>query len=357
LRFISLKKTVLIKVDPKNPDLKSIKIAANIIREGGLVAFPTETVYGLGADAFNPKAVRSLFVAKNRPLDNPPIIHIENFNQLNLLSKKIPSKAKLLMKEFWPGPLTLIFNRSEEMPSESTAGLDTVAIRIPKHNIALSLIKMSKCPIAAPSANLSGKPSPTTADHVFNDLSGKIDAILDGGPTIIGVESTVVNFTSNPPEVLRPGGVSIEELKRVIDDLKIHPFVIADKELDIEKTLSPGMKHRHYAPKATVILVEGSVPLVLKKIKELANFYRLKGLKVGILGTQETIDKYNANVLKSLGSRFNLGVIAKNLFRQLREFDDENVEIIIAEGVSDEGLGLAVMNRLRKAAGYNIIKT
>jgi len=167
----------------------------------------------------------------------------------------------------------------------------------------------------------------------------------------------VVNFTSNPPEVLRPGGVSIEELKRVIDDLKIHPFVIADKELDIEKTLSPGMKHRHYAPKATLILVEGSVPLVLKKIKELANYYRLKGLKVGILGTQETIDKYNANVLKSLGSRFNLGVIAKNLFRQLREFDDENVEIIIAEGVSDEGLGLAVMNRLRKAAGYNIIKT
>ena len=352
-----MKKTVLIKLDPKSPDLKNIKIAARIIREGGLVAFPTETVYGLGVDALNPKAIRSLFIAKNRPLDNPPIIHIENFNQLNRLSKKIPFKAKLLMKEFWPGPLTLIFNRSEKIPNESTAGLNTIAIRMPKHNIALSLIKMSKCPIAAPSANLSGKPSPTSADHVFNDLFGKIDAILDGGPTSIGVESTVVNFTSNPPEVLRPGGVSIEELKRVIEDLEIHPLVIADKELFIEKTLSPGMKHRHYAPKATLILVEGSIPLVVKKIKKLSNYYKLKGLKVGILCTQETINEYSAGVLKSLGSRFNLNVIAKNLFKLLREFDGENVKIIIAEGVSDEGLGLAIMNRLRRASGYNIVNT
>lgn len=352
-----MKKTVLIKVDPNNPNLKSIKIAAKIIKKGGLVAFPTETVYGLGADALNPKAVKSLFKAKNRPVDNPPIIHVENFNQLEQLSKNIPDRAKLLIAEFWPGPLTLIFQRSKSVPIVATAGLDTVAIRMPEHNVALALIKMSKCPIAAPSANLSGKPSPTSAKHVFYDLGGKIDAILDGGPTCIGLESTVVDFSSYPPEVLRPGGVSIKELRRVIEDITIHPFVLADKEMVIKKALSPGMKHKHYAPKATVLLVEGSLPSVVKKIKELTNYYRIEGLRVGILGTQETIDHYSADVQKSLGSRFNLGAIAKNLFSILREFDFENVDIIIAEGVSDEGLGLAIMNRLRKAAGYNIVKT
>lgn len=352
-----MKKTVLFKVDPTNPDLKKIKIASKIIRQGGLVAFPTETVYGLGADALNHRAVKSLFKAKNRPLDNPPIIHVENYHQIKSITKKIPDRAKLLMKKFWPGPLTLIFQRSEKMPADSTAGLDTVAVRMPKHNVALKLIEMSECPIAAPSANLSGKPSPTSAEHVYQDLEGKIDLILDGGPTCIGLESTVVNFTSIIPEVLRPGGISIEELRKVIKDIKVHPFVIADKKIIIDKALSPGMKHKHYAPKASIVLVEGSVPLIIKKIKELKNYYDSKGFKVGILGTQETIDKYNSEVKKTLGSRFNLGAIAQNLFRVLREFDLENVEIIIAEGVTEEGLGLAVMNRLRKAAGYNIVKT
>jgi L-threonylcarbamoyladenylate synthase len=352
-----LKKTILLKVNPYRPELKKIRIAANIIRKGGLVAFPTETVYGLGADALNPKAVLSLFEAKKRPLDNPPIIHVDNFSQINKLSKMIPNRAKLLMDEFWPGPLTLIFQRSENVPIASTAGLDTVAIRMPKHNVALALIKISKCPIAAPSANLSGKPSPTLAKHVFVDLDGRIDAILDGGSTRIGVESTVVNFTSYPPEVLRPGGVPIEELRRIIDDIKIHPLVLADKKMAVDKTLSPGMKHKHYAPKARVVLVEGSVSSVVKKITELAKNHKLKGLRVGILATQETIEYYNADVVMSLGSRFNLGVIAKNLFSLLREFDDENVDVIIAEGIPNEGLGLAVMNRLRKAAGYNIVKT
>jgi L-threonylcarbamoyladenylate synthase len=228
---------------------------------------------------------------------------------------------------------------------------------MPKHDVALALIKMSKCPIAAPSANLSGKPSPTLAKHVFDDLDGRIDAILDGGSTRIGVESTVVNFTSFPPEVLRPGGVSVEELGRIIEDIKIHPLVLADKEMTVDKTLSPGMKHKHYAPKARVVLVEGSVSSVVKKIIELVNYYKLKGFRVGILATQETINYYNADVVKSLGSRFNLKVIAKNLFSLLREFDVENVDVIIAEGIPNEGLGLAVVNRLRKAAGYNIVKT
>jgi L-threonylcarbamoyladenylate synthase len=352
-----LKKTILLKVVPYRPDLKKIKIAANIIRKGGLVAFPTETVYGLGADALNSKAVLALFKAKNRPLDNPPIIHVDNFSQIKQLSKIIPIRAKLLMDKFWPGPLTLTFQRSENVPSVSTAGLDTIAIRMPKHNIALALIKIAKCPIAAPSANLSGKPSPTFAKHVFNDLDGRIDAILDGGSTCIGVESTVVNFTSCPPEVLRPGGVPVEELRRIIEDIKIHPLVLADKEMAVDKILSPGMKHKHYAPKASVVLVEGSVSSVIKKITELIKCYKLKGSKVGVLVTQETIDYYSADVVKSLGSRFNLKVIAKNLFNLLREFDIENVDVIIAEGIPNEGLGLAVMNRLRKAAGYNIVKT
>ena len=352
-----MKKTALFKVDPTNPDLKKIKIGAEIIRKGGLVAFPTETVYGLGADALNHRAVKALFKAKKRPLDNPPIIHVENYNQIQSIAKKIPDRAKILMKEFWPGPLTLIFKRSNKMPVESTAGLDTVAIRMPNHKVALKLIELSACPIAAPSANLSGKPSPTSAEHVYHDLDGKIDLILDAGPTSIGLESTVVNFTSIVPEVLRPGGISIEELRKVIKDIKIHPFVLADEKIVIDKALSPGMKHKHYAPKASIILVEGSVPQIIKKIKELKKYYESKGIKVGILGTQETIKQYNSKVKKTLGSRFNLGAIAQNLFRVLREFDLENVEIIIAEGVTEEGLGLAVMNRLRKAAGYNIIKT
>ncbi|HUU88205.1 MAG TPA: L-threonylcarbamoyladenylate synthase [Candidatus Glassbacteria bacterium] len=352
-----MKKTILLKVDPNKPDLSKIKVAANIIKKGGLVAFPTETVYGLGADALNSKAILSLFKAKNRPIDNPPIIHVENLDQIKNLAKEIPIKAKLLIEKFWPGPLTIVFQRSENIPIESTAGLDTIAIRMPQHKVALALIKKSKCPIAAPSANISGKPSPTLAKHVFDDLNGKIDAILDGGPTCIGVESTVVNITVNPPEVLRPGGISIEDLKKTIGDIKIHPFVLTDKQLTIEKIRSPGMKHKHYAPKAKVILVEGAVLLIIKKVTEIAKQYMLKELKVGILATQETVQYYNADIVKSLGSRFNLKGIAHNLFSLLREFDDENVDIIVAEGVPSEGVGLAIMNRLRKAAAYNIVKT
>jgi L-threonylcarbamoyladenylate synthase len=227
---------------------------------------------------------------------------------------------------------------------------------MPKHKIALSLIKSSGCPIAAPSANLAGKPSPTTAKHVFEDLNGRIDAILDGGPTNIGVESTVVDVTVDPPMVLRPGGTTFEELKRVLGDVKLHAFVQAEKELPLEKIRSPGMKHRHYAPKAEIILVEGSVAAFTSKIQELAESYRRKGLKVGVLATDETQTAYKADVVTSLGSRFNLPAIAQNLFRLLREVDAQNVDVIIAEGVPQEGMGLAIMNRLRKASGYHIIK-
>lgn len=352
-----MKKTLILQVDSENPDPDKIHVTAEIIQKGGLVAFPTETVYGLGADALNAEAVLALFAAKKRPLDNPPIIHIANINQVYQLAKQVPPNAQVLMKHFWPGPLTLIFKRSETIPKETVAGLDTIAIRMPKHNVALALIRQSRRPIAAPSANLSGKPSPTTAKHVYDDLNGRIDAILDAGPTSIGVESTVLDLSVDPPLVLRPGGTSFEEIKKIIANVKLHPFVNAEQDMALEQAHSPGMMHKHYAPKAEVILVEGSVSAVTGKVKELTEEYRLKGVKVGILATDETQKEYAANVVKSMGSRGNIETVAKNLFSRLREFDSEDVDVIIAEGVPMQGLGLAVMNRLRKASGYHIIKT
>lgn len=349
-------KTLFLKVDSENPDLTKIQTAAEIIRRGGLVAFPTETVYGLGADALNSEAVLALFEAKKRPLDNPPIVHVADPREVYRLVEDVPAKARVLMDKFWPGPLTLIFRHSQIVPNVTVAGLDTIAIRMPKHKVALELIKQSCRPIAAPSANLAGKPSPTTAQHVFEDLDGRIDAILDGGTTNIGVESTVVDLSVDPPLLLRPGGTPFEALKKVVCEIKLHAFVKAEQELSLKEIRSPGMAHKHYAPKAEVILVEGKVPAVSAKVIELAESFGLKGKKVGILATDETQTCYQADVVKSLGSRSNLASVAQNLFRLLREVDAENVDIIIAEGVSSQGLGLAVMNRLRKASGYHIIK-
>jgi L-threonylcarbamoyladenylate synthase len=353
---LSVKKTLLLKVDSQNPEKAKIRTAASLIKKGGLVAFPTETVYGLGADALNPRAVLALFEAKRRPLDNPPIVHVGNVGDVRRLVKGIRPKAESLMKTFWPGPLTLIFERSEIVPDVTVAGLDTVAIRMPNHNVALALLKESQCSIAAPSANLAGRPSPTSAKHVLDDLDGRIDAVLDAGPTFIGVESTVLDLTIEPPQILRPGGTPYEALKRILGDVKLHPIAVAEKEVPIEKARSPGVKHKHYAPNAEVILVEGELSAITEKVKELIEVSRREGKKVGVLATDETASYYRADVVKSLGSRTDLVTIAKNLFRLLREFDSENVDVIVAEGIPAAGLGLAVMNRLRKAAGYNIVK-
>ena len=351
-----MKRTLILKVNPEKPEIEKVQAAAKIIQQGGLVAFPTETVYGLGADALNPQAVLALFDAKKRPLDNPPIVHLENISDIYKLAKQVPPKADNLMKTFWPGPLTLVFKSSKIVPDVTVAGLDTIAVRMPQHAVALALIRESQRPIAAPSANLAGKPSPTSAQHVFDDLNGRIDAIMDAGPTRIGVESTVLDLSVDPAQVLRPGGTPLEALKRVLGDVQLHPFVAAEKEMPVSKARSPGMRHKHYAPNAQLIVVEGAIPVVLAKVKELAESYRLKGVKVGVLATDETLSTYRADVVKSLGSRFNLTAIAQNLFRLLRELDSESVDVIVAEGVPSEGLGLAVMNRLRKASGYNIIK-
>lgn len=351
-----MKKTVMLKVDPQTPEIEKVRIAAGFIRTGGLVAFPTETVYGLGADALNARAVLTLFEAKKRPLDNPPIVHVCDIKDVHRLAQEIPTTAGRLMRIFWPGPLTLIFKRSNVVPDVTVAGLDTIAVRMPRHNVALALISESKCPISAPSANLAGKPSPTAARHVLDDLDGRIDAVLDAGPTVIGVESTVLDVTVDPPQVLRPGGTSIEALKEVLDQVELNAAVTAEKPVPAEKVRSPGIKHKHYAPNANVVVVEGELSAVVRKVNELAMYYMKRGSRVGVLCTDETADCYQVDVVKSLGSRNNIASIARNLFAYLREFDLERVDVIVAESVPLEGLGLAVMNRLRKASGYKIVK-
>ncbi len=326
-------------------DERKIKLAARFILNGKLVAFPTETVYGLGADALNTNAVRRIFKAKGRPADNPLIIHIARFEDLKRLTSHIPPEAKLLAEQFWPGPLTMILPKREEVPYVTTGGLDTVAVRMPSHPIARALIEEST-PIAAPSANISGRPSPTLAEHVIDDFYGKIECIIDGGETQLGVESTVIDLTSEKPVLLRPGGLPLEELEKAIGEIEIHPAV-RGKLIDVAK--SPGMKYRHYSPKAKVIVVEGGKENVRKKIPELVEEYRSKGFRVGVIATEV----YEADEFFNLGKTED--EVARNLFRALRELDKRGVEIIIAEGIEERGLGFAVMNRLRKAAGYRIV--
>ncbi len=327
-------------------DERKIKVAGRLIIEGKLVAFPTETVYGLGADALNESAVRRIFEAKGRPADNPLIVHIAEFDDLKKLAREIPEEAKLLAERFWPGPLTLVLPKREEVPLVTTGGLDTVAVRMPAHPIALALIRAST-PVAAPSANVSGKPSPTLAEHVVDDFYGKIEAIIDGGPTPVGVESTVIDLTSGRPMLLRPGGLPLEEIEKVIGPVEVHPAV-KGKAVDLAK--APGMKYRHYSPSVPVIVVEGPRERVREKIGELVEKYRSKGYRVGVMATEE----FPADEFFHLGET--VEEVAKNLFRALRELDRRGVDVIIAEGVDERGLGLAVMNRLRKASGYRIVR-
>lgn len=351
-----VKGTKIIRVDPSRPEIESIRKAADVIKKGGIVAFPTETVYGLGADALNPEAVMKIFKAKGRPPDNPIIVHISNRGWVIQLTGEIPENVWKLAERFWPGPLTMVLKASDIVPRVTTAGLDTVGIRMPSHRVALALIRESGVPIAAPSANLAGRPSPTTAEHVINDLAGKIDLVLDAGPTYVGVESTVVDLTKDPPIILRPGGTTYEELRGVLGRLSLHPSVQARREIYIERAVSPGMKYRHYAPKAEVILIEGNADAVVRKIREVAEEFGRKGKKVGILAFDENRHEYKGAIVKFMGSRIDLKKAAKRVFKLLRELDGEEVDVILAEGMPERGLGLAVMNRLRKASGYRIIE-
>ena len=323
------------------------RVAGAIIKKGGTVAFPTETVYGLGADALNPDAVRKIFEAKARPPDNPLIVHISSKEHLQDLVADIPERAFDLMDAFWPGPLTLIFKRKEIVPDIITAGLDTVAVRMPDNSIALLLIEESGTPIAAPSANLSGMPSPTTAQHVIADLDGRIDAVIDGGAVKIGVESTVVDMTSGIPAILRPGGIGIDEIRDVIGEVVIgYPDRLLEEG---EVARSPGMKYTHYSPETRMVLVAGEH--VVDRACEFVSDYHGRGLRVGLLATEETAEHVIADEIFILGMRDDLAMVASNLFAGLRYLDGRNVDVIIADGsMSDDGIGAAVLNRLRKAA-------
>jgi len=349
-------KTIVLKVHPERPESEKIRIAAQVIRDGGLVAFPTETVYGLGANALDERAVLKIFESKKRPADNPLIVHISNINDVYLLAERLPKGAEVLINKFWPGPLTLIVPRSELVPDATTAGLATVAIRMPSHPVARALIAEANVPIAAPSANIAGMPSPTTVTHVLADLNGRIEAVIDGGEITYGVESTVLDITTDPPTILRPGPATVEELQDLIGEVRVHPVARAEVSAEVVIARSPGMKYKHYAPAAEIVVVEGNLEKIQVKVQELANAQRKSGKKVGIVATEETAASYHADVVKIVGSRRDPRTVSKNLFRILRELDSEGVSSAVAEGIEPLGIGLAVMNRLRKAAGHNIVR-
>lgn len=342
-------------VNPARLDEDILQQAAAIIKKGGLVAFPTETVYGLGANGLDSKAVSAIYAAKGRPSDNPLILHVADTAMVKGLSRNLPDKATMLMKKFWPGPLTLVIPKAKHIPAEVTGGLATVAVRMPDHPVALALIRAAGLPIAAPSANKSGRPSPTRAEHVQADLQGRIDAILDGGPAGLGLESTVLDLTGAVPVILRPGGVTYEQLKEVLGNVNIDPSVLGEKLPGDQVPPSPGMKYRHYAPTSPVVLFEGEPQKIKTAIAERAQTLLSQGKKVGILTTEEQAQGYppQAQILK-FGTRENPATTAASLFSRLREFDQLQVDVILAEGLETTGIGLAIMNRLRRAAGEKV---
>ena len=371
---------------------EELKEAAGILRSGGLVAFPTETVYGLGGNALDEDAASKIYAAKGRPSDNPLIAHVSCVEEVEPLVKEIPEAGRKLMEAFWPGPLTMIFPKSEKVPYGTTGGLDTVAIRMPDDPVANRLIALAGVPVAAPSANTSGRPSPTTADHVWQDMNGRIDMIIDGGPVGIGVESTIVDVSSAVPAVLRPGAITMEMLEEVLGEVSVDPAILGPLSADV-RPKAPGMKYKHYAPKADLTLVEpgtgadresraeqvtgaeqkngadrntGAYPetgldetqlqAMIRKVRELSREKIEAGYKVGVICTDESRDCYTDGEVRSIGARKSQPSVAHNLYALLREFDDLGVDYIFSESFPKDHLGQAIMNRLSKAAGYKIVK-
>lgn len=331
-----------------------LRQAGEIIQRGGLVAFPTETVYGLGGDALNPRSSRKIYAAKGRPSDNPLIIHICRLEDIYRIVSRLPEAAVKIADAFWPGPLTMILPKAEIVPRETTGGLDTVAVRFPSHPVAQKLIAYSGGYIAAPSANLSGRPSPTLAKYVREDMDGRIDMIIDGGDVGIGLESTIIDMTSDMPRILRPGYVTREMLGKVLGKVDIDVTIIDPDSRLVPK--APGMKYRHYAPKGQLAIVEGSPEQVIAYINAHTEADRQAGEKTGVIATAEVLEQYHADVVKCIGSREDEEGIARNLFSILREFDDEKVTSIYSESFPAHGLGQAIMNRLLKAAGHRIVR-
>lgn len=380
-------KRVVIR-DVRNPEDGELLEAAEVLRNGGLVAFPTETVYGLGGNALDEKAAGKIYAAKGRPSDNPLIAHISCMEELEPLVREVSTAGKRLAERFWPGPLTLVFPKSEKVPYGTTGGLETLAVRMPSDPVANRLIRLAGIPVAAPSANTSGRPSPTTAEHVWQDLAGKIEMIVDGGPVGIGLESTIVDISGDEPVILRPGAITQEMIGELLGKVELDPAITGPIKENV-RPKAPGMKYRHYAPKGELVLVElkeetirelyrpGSALYgeVSRKMGEWGKSWKIdresfymawkanqealalekQGRRVGVICTEETAEEYTVKVKRSIGKRSSAGSIAHNLYAVLREFDDLGVEVIYSESFSEDHLGQAIMNRLNKAAGYRVM--
>ena len=334
-------------------DDAEIEKAGQIIRNGGLVAFPTETVYGLGGDALNAQSSQKIYAAKGRPSDNPLIVHICRLDDIYDIVSEFPESAQKLAENYWPGPITMVLPKSDKVPDETTGGLSTVAVRMPVDPIALSFIKAAGGYVAAPSANTSGKPSPTKAKYVIEDMDGKIDMIIDGGDVEIGLESTIVDLSGTVPMLLRPGFITLDMLRECLGEVRMDPTLFSGDYKEPPK--APGMKYRHYAPKGILTIVSGMEIAVVERINELVETAVLEGKKVGVIATDETLPKYDCSCVKSVGTRKDEVSIAHNLYRILREFDDEDVELIYSEAFDTPNMGQAIMNRLLKAAGHHVM--
>ncbi|MCI9306917.1 MAG: threonylcarbamoyl-AMP synthase [Lachnospiraceae bacterium] len=346
--------TQIRKLDYAAIDMDIIEKAGRILKEGGLVAFPTETVYGLGGNALNPASSEKIYAAKGRPSDNPLIVHISEKDDVYQIAEQVSERAKQLMEAFWPGPLTLIFSKKALVPDKTTGGLSTVAVRMPSDKIARALIRASGGFVAAPSANASGRPSTTTAAHVAEDLSGRIEMILDGGQAVIGLESTIVDVSEEQPVILRPGVITRAMMESVIGPVEIDRAVIApDSHV---KPKAPGMKYRHYAPKASLTIVEGETKDVIEAVNRLSAEAAAEGKRVGIMATDETAGCYGMGLVRSLGARSREEEISMHLFEVLRSFDETDVDCIYSESFGDAAIGQAIMNRLLKAAGHRVIE-
>lgn len=344
--------TIIKKIDKNCIDREIIMEAGELLKRGELVAFPTETVYGLGANALDAEAAAKIYAAKGRPSDNPLIVHIADMESLGMITAEIPKAAVKLAERFWPGPLTMVLKKSEIVPYGTTGGLDTVAVRMPSHPIALEMIRYGGGYIAAPSANTSGRPSPTLASHVADDMDGIIPMILDGGAVGIGIESTIVDLTETVPTILRPGFITKEMLEKVVGEVLIDKGLSADSKTPPK---APGMKYRHYAPRADLTIVEGPSQAVIEKINTLTKENEKKGITTGIIGTAETVSLYPSGIVKSIGTRDDELSISSHLYSILREFDESDAEVIYSESFEEGAMGSAIMNRLLKAAGHKII--
>ncbi len=346
---------LIIKAYTENFDNSRLSEAADIIREGGIVAFPTETVYGLGANALIPQAVDKIFEAKGRPNDNPLIVHIADKAQVKDLVSCIPPKAEILMDKFWPGPLTIIMPKADIVPDNVTAGLDSVGIRFPQNPVAMEFLKLAAVPVAAPSANTSGRPSPTSAGHVLEDLYGKIDACIDGGRTRFGLESTIIDMSGDVPTLLRPGSITLEMLREAIGEVEVDPAIMKKPDEDTVAK-APGMKYKHYSPNVEIVVVQGEHDMVAMYINRCIEEAHKNSARVGVMAYNQVLPHIsNADVMHSLGDINHRSYAASELFATLRMFETEGVKTVYAQDSGEGGIGLAISNRLNKAAGYKII--